>query len=245
MPAPPRILVAGDSALVVEYGRAIDAHVNARVRRLEACLGADAAARHPRDRADLPVADWSTTIRSSCPARRSSACCWTPTRGSALRIAAAPRTVALPVAYGGAFGPDLADVAAHARPRGARGRRDSRGRRLPRLHARLHAGLSVSRRPVAAPRDARGSRRRAPPCRRARSALPASRPASIRPRARAGGGSSGGRPCACSTRRSRRRRSSRPATRCGSSPIDPVEFDEVARAGRGGTATRPSIRSGG
>ncbi len=114
MPAPPRILVAGDSALVVEYGRAIDARVNARVRRLRACLGADAAA---------GILETVPTYRSLLvhydPLVVSRAALERVLLDADARIGAAdptaPRTVTLPVAYGGAFGPDLADVAAHAR----------------------------------------------------------------------------------------------------------------------------------
>ena len=113
MPAPPRVLAAGDSALVVEYGRAIDAHVNARVRQLEACLGAAGA----RGILETVPTYRSLMVRYD-PLVASREALEQLLRDADSRIGAAgaaePRTVVLPVAYGGGFGPDLADVAAHA-----------------------------------------------------------------------------------------------------------------------------------
>jgi inhibitor of KinA len=112
MPTPPRVLPAGDRALVVEYGSTIDRHVNARVRGLAAML--DAAA--------VPG------IIETVPTYRSLTVHYDPLRlavsdlehilltadaGLADEAVPARRTVEVPVAYGGEFGPDLGDVAAH------------------------------------------------------------------------------------------------------------------------------------
>jgi len=112
MLTPPRVLPAGDRALVVEYGATIDAHVNARVRGLAATLDATA----------LPG------IIETVPTYRSLMVHYDPLRlavsdlkrillaaDAGLVDEAVPerRTVEMPVVYGGEFGPDLADVAAH------------------------------------------------------------------------------------------------------------------------------------
>jgi KipI family sensor histidine kinase inhibitor len=112
MLTPPRVLPAGDRALVVEYGATIDAQVNARVRGLAATLDATA----------LPG------IIETVPTYRSLMVHYDPLRlavsdlerilltaDAGLLDEAVPerRTVEMPVVYGGEFGPDLADVAAH------------------------------------------------------------------------------------------------------------------------------------
>jgi KipI family sensor histidine kinase inhibitor len=106
----PRLLPAGDCALVVEYGNAIDAQVNARVRQLDARLAASAPA---------GILETVPTYRSLMihydPFALSQADLERLLREADVTVEAAdamePRTVEIPVAYGGPFGPDLADVA--------------------------------------------------------------------------------------------------------------------------------------
>ena len=113
MPPVPRLLPAGDSAIVVEYGDGIDLRINARVRLLHRALGAGRPA----------------GVVETVPAYRSLMVHYDPIvlsreaierwiAGTADRLPAespaACRTVEIPVVYGGAAGPDLADVAAHA-----------------------------------------------------------------------------------------------------------------------------------
>lgn len=113
MPAPPRLLGAGDSAIVVEYGRSIDAAVNARVRRLDAVLrgapGGGVVETVPTYRSLLVIYDPLSVTREALERRVLDADAeldgLAPDR---------PRTVVIPVAYGGDLGPDLAEVAALA-----------------------------------------------------------------------------------------------------------------------------------
>jgi KipI family sensor histidine kinase inhibitor len=113
MVPPPRLLPAGDSAIVVEYGETIDARINASVRLLQDAL---AAGRHPG-------------LVETVPTYRSLMVHYDPMMLSRrdledLIIATAGglpdanleafRTVEIPVLYGGDAGPDLADVAANA-----------------------------------------------------------------------------------------------------------------------------------
>jgi KipI family sensor histidine kinase inhibitor len=108
-----RYLVAGDAAIVVEFGDRIDPAINRRVREL--CLALD------RARVD-GVSDLVPTYRSLLVN-------YDPrvTRFDALRerladietsLAATPvpppRVVEVPTSYGGEFGPDLPFVAEHA-----------------------------------------------------------------------------------------------------------------------------------
>jgi inhibitor of KinA len=106
----PRYRAVGDGALLVEFAPRIAPEVNARVRALLAAL----------DAAPPPG------LRDLVPAYRTLLIEYDPTmiRHAVLldylrTLVAAPATVAptrlvtLPVAYGGAFGPDLDDVAAH------------------------------------------------------------------------------------------------------------------------------------
>jgi inhibitor of KinA len=110
--AGPRYLVAGDAALVVEFGDAIDPTINRRVREL---LLAVEAARVPG-------------VRDLVPTYRSLLVSYDPrqTTFEALKARLAPfedglasatipppRVVEIPTAYGGAFGPDLGFVAGH------------------------------------------------------------------------------------------------------------------------------------
>ncbi len=109
----PRLLPAGDSAIVVEYGDGIDADVNARVRLLHRAFG---ARRH-------------AGIVETVPTYRSLMVHYDPLvlSNEALEHLIAEmadglpeearepgRTVEIPVVYGGGAGPDLADVAALA-----------------------------------------------------------------------------------------------------------------------------------
>ena len=109
----PRLLLAGDSAIVVEYGDGIDARINARVRLLQRALG---ALPHPG-------------IVETVPTYRSLMVHYDPvllspeavedliTAASGLvpeEISETVRTVEIPVRYGGDAGPDLAGVAAFA-----------------------------------------------------------------------------------------------------------------------------------
>jgi inhibitor of KinA len=110
MSTPPRILIAGDSALIAEYGCAVDAETNARVRRLDARL--TSMARHGiletvptyrsltvhYDPLVLPQADVERLVLEA--------------DGTAGDSGGAGRTLEIPVVYGGEYGPDLADVAA-------------------------------------------------------------------------------------------------------------------------------------
>jgi KipI family sensor histidine kinase inhibitor len=112
MLTPPRVLPAGDRALVVEYGATIDERVNARVRGLAAVLDATAP----------------PGLIETVPTYRSLMVHYDPLRLAVseleriLRAADAGlvdqtvperRTVEVPVVYGGEFGPDLPGVAAH------------------------------------------------------------------------------------------------------------------------------------
>ncbi len=104
----PRILPAGDGALVVEFGHAIDPEINARVLALDAALVAALAGAIETvptyrsllvqyDPLALPAADLIARIRA---------------------LAATPppalprgRRVTLPVAFGGGFGSDFGELA--------------------------------------------------------------------------------------------------------------------------------------
>ncbi len=108
-----RFLPCGDSCLTVEFGNAIDAEINARVCTLARLL----------DEARIPG------IRESVPTFRSLLISYDPLvlpyrrlvralRPLLERCSASGRTahrvIELPVCYGGAYGEDLPDVAAHA-----------------------------------------------------------------------------------------------------------------------------------
>jgi len=110
----PRILDAGDSCLVVEFGSAVDRELNAKVQSLKAAL------------ASKPVGG----IVELVPTYRSLAVYYDPTRidratlKDLLEERAADlgtggreggRVVAIPVCYGGAYGPDLDNVCTHTK----------------------------------------------------------------------------------------------------------------------------------
>jgi inhibitor of KinA len=110
--AAPRYLVAGDSALVVEFGDTIDPAINRRVRGLFLAIEAARIA----------------GVRDLVPTYRSLLVSYDPRQttfdtlrleiekiegGLSNAVIPPPRVVEIPTAYGGAFGPDLAFVAKH------------------------------------------------------------------------------------------------------------------------------------
>jgi KipI family sensor histidine kinase inhibitor len=109
----PRLAAAGDAALVVELGDAIDEDVNRRVHRLAAAL------EHSRLEG---LVDLVPTYRSLLvcydPARTRFHTLAPLVRQACLALDAADafpaRTVDIPTCYGGEHGPDLPFVAAHA-----------------------------------------------------------------------------------------------------------------------------------
>lgn len=109
--ASPRYRAVGDSALSVEFAAAIAPEVNRRVRALLAALDADP----PPGVLDLVPAYRSLLIGYD-PVVLGHAALLDRLRAlePVLELAAPlSRVVTVPVAYGGDFGPDLADVAAH------------------------------------------------------------------------------------------------------------------------------------
>jgi inhibitor of KinA len=113
MSEPTRYLVAGDAALVVEYGDRIDPAVNRRVREL--CLAVDRARPEgvldlvPTYRSLLVSYDPRATTFDALRARLAEI-----ETGLAAIPAPPPRLVEIPTSYGGEFGPDLPFVAEHA-----------------------------------------------------------------------------------------------------------------------------------
>ena len=108
-----RILTAGDSALTVEFGNEISEEINGRVLALDAAI----------QKADVPG------VVETVPTYRSLLICYDPcivrqkalaravarlARGLGPAGAAGGRIVEIPVCYGGEYGEDLPDVAAHA-----------------------------------------------------------------------------------------------------------------------------------
>ena len=112
MTTAPRLLIAGDCALVVEYGSAIDPRVNARVRLLDRLLG---SLHHPG------IVETVPTYRSLMvhydplvvPREALARVVMDVAAGLTDGPGAEGRVVEIPVAYGGDAGPDLAGVAAH------------------------------------------------------------------------------------------------------------------------------------
>jgi KipI family sensor histidine kinase inhibitor len=112
MHAVPRILLAGDAALVVEFGDAIDPAINRQVHKLRLAVERDAIA---------GVVDLVPTYRSLLVAYDPLALDLDVLRARLEHLAGqlddtpgpAPRVVDIPTSYGGEFGPDLAFVAAH------------------------------------------------------------------------------------------------------------------------------------
>ena len=185
--------------------RAIDAGGERAGRR--AGRGARAARALPGVRDVVPAyraRSASTSIRCGSTSRRSSGPsphAWDA--GPAASAEAGP-LVEIPVCYGGEL---------RARPRRGRGVRraaapttSSRGTRRDRTASTCSAscpGFAYLGAVDATIADAAPRRRRARACRRAASASPGGRPASIRATARAAGSSSAARRGACSTRRAR------------------------------------------
>lgn len=106
----PRYRAVGDGALLVEFAPRIAPEVNARVRALLAALDATP----PPGLRDL-VPAYRTLLIEYDPTLTPHAALlnYLRTLVAAPTAAAPTRLVTLPVAYGGEFGPDLADVAAH------------------------------------------------------------------------------------------------------------------------------------
>jgi KipI family sensor histidine kinase inhibitor len=108
-----RLLPAGDSAIVVEYGEGIDVRVNARVRHLQRALDAGAhdgvVETVPTYRSLMVHYDPVVLSREALEALIVSTARRLPDE-----IQEAVRTVEIPVLYGGEAGPDLAEVAALA-----------------------------------------------------------------------------------------------------------------------------------
>jgi KipI family sensor histidine kinase inhibitor len=109
----PRLLPAGDSALVVEYGREIDDRINAQVRLMQRALDAGA---HPGIVETVPT--YRSLLVHYDPTALSQQALEDMIIAAAGRLSEAisetVRTVEIPVLYGGEAGPDLADVAAAA-----------------------------------------------------------------------------------------------------------------------------------
>jgi KipI family sensor histidine kinase inhibitor len=112
LPAP-RLLPAGDSAVVVEFGDGIDVRINARVRLLQRALGAGAHAgiveTVPTYRSLMVHYDPMVLTREALDDVIITTAGRLPEE-----IRETVRTVEIPVKYGGGAGPDLADVAAAA-----------------------------------------------------------------------------------------------------------------------------------
>ena len=110
----PRILDAGDSCLVVEFGTAVDRELNAKVQALKASVSQKPAA----------------GIVELVPTYRSLAVYYDPNRmdretlknlleersaGLGAHGTDGGRVVAIPVCYGGTYGPDLDNVCTHTK----------------------------------------------------------------------------------------------------------------------------------
>ena len=109
----PRLLPAGDSAIVVEYGDGIDARINERVRLLQRALGARPHAgiveTVPTYRSLMVHYDPVVMSREAVEGLITAASGRLPDA-----VSEAVRTVEIPVWYGGEAGPDLVGVAAAA-----------------------------------------------------------------------------------------------------------------------------------
>lgn len=111
MASPPRILPAGDRALVIEFGSGIDEPTNTRVRTLAVYLDRLA---HPAIVETVPT--YRSLIVHFDPLRLAHADIVEIVEESERQSAAVTLppsiVVEIPTAYGGAYGPDLEDVAA-------------------------------------------------------------------------------------------------------------------------------------
>ncbi|NLI96984.1 MAG: 5-oxoprolinase subunit PxpB [Synergistaceae bacterium] len=111
-PTLPRILDAGDSCLVAEFGTTVDRALNAKVQALKKAL-AKCGIRGivelvPTYRSLAVYYDPCVVGRKDLAARIEAVCLDLGDEGSG-----AGRVVAIPVCYGGTFGPDLENVCAH------------------------------------------------------------------------------------------------------------------------------------
>jgi KipI family sensor histidine kinase inhibitor len=110
---PERIVQAGDSALLLRLGTVIDPALNARALQIARAIR---AAQLPGLR-DVVVGYASVTVYFD-PVQANSATIEEALQEFAVRggvgAAAEPRRLTIPVSYGGADGPDLAEVAAFA-----------------------------------------------------------------------------------------------------------------------------------
>lgn len=119
MPFTPRIVSAGDRVILIEYGDDIDEALNAHVHRV-----ARAIARNARPGVVEVVPTYRSCavhvdplvvspddVAADVEAIERELAVVDP--GAAIHSSDEPRTVEIPVVYGGAFGPDLDDVAAH------------------------------------------------------------------------------------------------------------------------------------
>ena len=131
-----KFLYAGDTGLVMEYGREIDPAVNARVKRVCDALKAD--------RID-GVTEILPTYRSLLVTYRPERISFEALRERLISLDAAPskdekttaKVVWIPVSYGGAFGEDMPFVSAHT---------GLSERQIVELHSGLSAWIPVSRR---------------------------------------------------------------------------------------------------
>ena len=108
----PRFLVAGDSALVIEFGDRVSPEINAKVRRLSKFLEAS-----PVDGVTEVVPTYRSLLVHYDP-RMSSLRELRSRLGKAIRESEkvsldGSRRVIMPVRYGGEFGPDIGDVATY------------------------------------------------------------------------------------------------------------------------------------
>lgn len=111
--AEPKILTAGDAALTVEFGDEISGEINAKVQALDAAVQ-EAGIRGvvetvPTYRSLLVCYD-PLTVRFSAIRRKIARLL----RNLSAAASSGGRIVEIPVCYGGEYGQDLSDVAAHA-----------------------------------------------------------------------------------------------------------------------------------
>jgi len=113
MPPPLRLLHAGDSALVVEFGDEIELRTNLQVRLLHRALAADT---HPGIVETVPTYRSLLVHYDPLVMRRETLETLVLAAAGRLpdELREAVRTVEIPVLYGGDAGPDLCDVAASA-----------------------------------------------------------------------------------------------------------------------------------
>lgn len=108
----PRYLPAGDRGVLIEFGSRIDPDINVRVRKMAYLLGREG----PPGIDELVPSYCSLLVqfdpRVLPPDQLGAICRELEARLDSVRLPPA-RTVVLPTAYGGEFGPDLMDVTAH------------------------------------------------------------------------------------------------------------------------------------